>query len=101
MLFAECGPLCALQACYEGVQVEIVVPEIDIFLSSTSIITLDHKKLTHNKFFGNTGHFDHNSTFMAQRASKTRKSTTSSLSRLLRFSLCSLCDQLHHASLCS
>ena len=43
MLFAECGPFCALQACCEGVQVEIVMPEIDIFDSSTSIITLDLK----------------------------------------------------------
>ena len=39
-----CGPLCAPQACYEGVQVEIVVSQIDIFVSPTSIITLDHKK---------------------------------------------------------
>ena len=33
--------------------------EIDIFISSTSFITLDHKKLLKNStFVGNTGHFD-------------------------------------------
>ena len=54
MLLAVCGPFCALQACCEGVQVEI-----DIFDSSTSIITLDHKKkLKNNTFVGNTGHYD-------------------------------------------
>ena len=41
------------------VQVEIVMSEIDIFVSSMSIITLDHmKKLKNNTFVGNTGHFD-------------------------------------------
>ena len=44
MLFAECGPFSALQACYEGVQVEFVMSKIDIFVSSISFITLDHKK---------------------------------------------------------
>ena len=33
--------------------------EIDIFIFSTSFITLDHKKLLKNStFVGNTGHFD-------------------------------------------
>ena len=33
--------------------------EIDIFVSSTSVITLDHmKKLKNNAFVRNTGHFD-------------------------------------------
>ena len=59
LLFAECGPICALQAWCEGVQVEIVMSEIDLFVSSTSIVTLDHKKkLKNNAFVGNTGHFD-------------------------------------------
>ena len=47
MLFAECGPcgpFCAPQAFSESLQVEIVVSQIDIFVSPTSIITLDHKK---------------------------------------------------------
>ena len=33
--------------------------QIDIFVSSTSIVTLDHKKkLKNNTFVGNTGHLD-------------------------------------------
>ena len=32
--------------------------EIDIFVSSTSIITLDHMKKLKNTFVGRTGHFD-------------------------------------------
>ena len=53
MLFAECDPFCALQACYEGVQVETVMSEIDIFVSSTGIITLDHiKKFRNSTFVG-------------------------------------------------
>ena len=58
MLFAECDSFCALQACFEGVQIE-TVSEIDIFVSSKSTITLDHmKKLKNNTFVGNTRHFD-------------------------------------------
>ena len=54
MLFAVCGPFCALQPCCEGVQVKIVMPENDIFVSS-----LDRKtKLKNNTFVGNTGHYD-------------------------------------------
>ena len=35
------------------------MPEFDIFVSSTSVITLDHKqKLKNNTFVGNNGHFD-------------------------------------------
>ena len=58
MLLAECGPFCALQECCEGVQVEFVMPEFDIFVSSTSTITLDHNKLKNNTFVENNGHFD-------------------------------------------
>ena len=59
MLFAVCGPFCALQACYEAVLLETVMSEIDIFASPTGIITLDHKKkLKNNMFVGNTIHFD-------------------------------------------
>ena len=58
ILFAECGPFCALQGS-EGVQIEIVMPEFDVFVSSTSTITLDHnKKLKNNTFVRNTGHLD-------------------------------------------
>ena len=58
MLLAECGPFCALQECCEGVQVEFVMPEFDIFVSSTSTITLDHNKLKNNTFVENNGHFE-------------------------------------------
>ena len=89
----------APRACYESVQVETVTSELDIFFSPTGVITLDHKKkLKDNTFFGNTGHFDNNSTLMAQRASKERKSTTSRLSSSFRLSRCSPRDLLHHAS---
>ena len=33
ILFAECDPFRALHACFEGVQVETVMSEIDIFVS--------------------------------------------------------------------
>ena len=39
VLFAECGPFCALQACCKGVQVETVMSEIDFFASSTGNIS--------------------------------------------------------------
>ena len=59
ILFAGCAPLCALQACYETVQVKSVMSEIDILVSPTSLFTLGHKKkLKKNTFVGNTGHFD-------------------------------------------
>ena len=59
ILFAECDPFRALQACFEGVRVETVMSEIDIFVSSTGVITLDHmKKLNEITVVGNTGHFD-------------------------------------------
>ena len=67
ILFAECDPFRALQACIEGVRVETVMSEIDIFVSSTGVITLDHmKKLNEIKLVGNTGHFDTRSTSLAQ-----------------------------------
>ena len=84
MLFAECGPFCALQACCEGLQVEIVMPEIDIFVSSTSVFILDHKtKLKNNTFVGNTGHCDNEFDFAGTEG---------------RLSRCSLGGLLHHAS---
>ena len=59
ILFAEFDSFRALQACFEGVRVETVMSEIDIFVSSTGVITLDHmKKLNEITLVGNTGHFD-------------------------------------------
>merc|ERR1711972_742303 len=65
VLITEIDPICALQACMEGFQVaemESVVGEIDIFVSTTGnkdIITLEHmKKMKNNAIVGNIGHFD-------------------------------------------
>ena len=49
----------ALQACCEGNQVGFIMSVINIFVSSLSIITLDHMKSLKNiTLDGNTGHFD-------------------------------------------
>ena len=45
----------------EGIQVvviEIVVPETDILVHSTSNFNISMKMLKNNAFFGSTGHFD-------------------------------------------
>merc|ERR1712086_887533 len=64
-LVTEIDPICALQACMEGFQgvtMESVVSEIDIFTSATGnfdIITIEHmKKMKNNAIVGNIGHFD-------------------------------------------
>ena len=60
------------------------MPEIDIFVSSTGTITLDHKtKLKNNTFVGNTGHYDNEFDFAGTEG---------------RLSRCSLGGLLHHAS---
>merc|ERR1711904_64645 len=68
VVIAECGPICALQACMEGFQVatiESVIGEMDIFVTTTGnfkIITLEHiKKMKNNAIVGNIGHFDNES----------------------------------------
>merc|ERR1711979_72130 len=57
VLITEIDPICALQACMEG-----VVGEVDIFTSATGnfdIITLAHmKNMKNNAIVGNIGHFD-------------------------------------------
>jgi len=65
VMIAECDPICALQACMEGyqvVQMDEVVGEIDIFVTTTGnfkIIKLDNmKKMKNNAIVGNIGHFD-------------------------------------------
>ena len=61
----ECDPICALQACMNGVDVvtiDDVVSEIDIFCTATGnkdIITLAHMlRMKHNAIVCNIGHFD-------------------------------------------
>jgi adenosylhomocysteinase len=65
VIVTEVDPICALQACMEGFQVdtfEAVVGEVDIFVSCTgnfNIVTLDlMKKMKNNAIVGNIGHFD-------------------------------------------
>merc|ERR1712039_349504 len=61
----EIDPICALQACMEGFQVdtmENLVPVADVFITTTGnkdIITFDHmSKMKNNAIVGNIGHFD-------------------------------------------
>merc|ERR1712222_75040 len=61
----ECDPICALQACMEGMQVARladVVGEIDIFITATGnkgiIMASDMAKMKNNAIVGNIGHFD-------------------------------------------
>ena len=58
--------------------------EIDIFVSPTGIITLDHlKKLKYNTHVGNTGHFDNEVDLACSEGLDGTESTTSSLRRSL------------------
>jgi len=65
VVVTEIDPICALQACMEGFEVntlENVVGQADIFTSATGnfkIITLEMmKKMKNNAIVGNIGHFD-------------------------------------------
>ncbi len=65
VVVTEIDPICALQAAMDGLQVlrlEEVVPEGDIFISTTGgidIIMAGHMaKMKHNAIVGNVGHFD-------------------------------------------
>jgi len=61
----ECDPICALQACMQGLDVvtmEDVVGDTDIFVTATgnlNIISFEHmKQMKHNAIVCNIGHFD-------------------------------------------
>merc|ERR1711988_40043 len=65
VVVAEIDPICSLQACMEGFEVNTLdnmVGEADIFITTTGnfkIITLEHmKKMKNNAIVGNIGHFD-------------------------------------------
>merc|ERR1712100_820763 len=65
VVVAEVDPICSLQACMEGFEVNTLdnmVGEADIFVTTTGnfkIITLEHmKKMKNNAIVGNIGHFD-------------------------------------------
>merc|ERR1711997_464594 len=62
---SEIDPICALQACMEGIRVERledVVGDIDIFITTTGnkdiIMVSDMAKMKNNAIVGNIGHFD-------------------------------------------
>merc|ERR1712230_301096 len=64
-MITEIDPICSLQACMEGFEVNTLdnmVGEADIFTTTTGnfkIITLEHmKKMKNNAIVGNIGHFD-------------------------------------------
>lgn len=61
----ECDPICALQACMEGLAVkklESVISTADIFVTATGnkdiIMVSDMEKMKNNAIIGNIGHFD-------------------------------------------
>merc|ERR1711990_383903 len=65
VIVAEIDPICSLQACMEGFEVNTLdnmVGTADIFITTTGnfkIITLEHmKKMKNNAIVGNIGHFD-------------------------------------------
>merc|ERR1712224_212794 len=65
VIVAEIDPICSLQACMEGFEVNTLdnmVSEADIFVSTTGnfkIIRLEHMKaMKNNAIVGNIGHFD-------------------------------------------
>jgi adenosylhomocysteinase len=65
VVITEIDPICALQAAMEGYQVttlEDILPEADIFITTTGnkdIITAKQMaKMKHNAIVGNIGHFD-------------------------------------------
>ena len=62
---SEIDPICALQACMEGmtvVRIDDVIHNIDIFITATgnkSVITAEHiSKMKNNAIVANIGHFD-------------------------------------------
>jgi adenosylhomocysteinase len=65
VLVAEVDPICALQACMEGIQVTTLkkaVAEIDIVITTTGnkgiVMLEDMKNMKNNAIVGNIGHFD-------------------------------------------
>merc|ERR1711923_565248 len=64
-MVTEVDPICALQACMEGIHVvelKTVVSDIDIFVTATGnkgiIMVEDMAKMKNNAIVGNIGHFD-------------------------------------------
>jgi adenosylhomocysteinase len=81
VLIAEIDPICALQACMCGFQVDTMenclnVHKCDVFITTTGnkdIITLDHMKaMKNNAIVGNIGHFDNEIQMEALEKATTR-----------------------------
>ena len=65
VVVTEIDPICALQACMDGYEVNTIenyLDKADVFITATGnkdIITVDHMaKMKHNAIVGNIGHFD-------------------------------------------
>jgi adenosylhomocysteinase len=65
VMITEVDPICALQACMEGIPVvtlDDVIGDIDIFVTATGnkdiIMAADMAKMKNNAIVGNIGHFD-------------------------------------------
>jgi len=65
VMISEIDPICALQACMEGIDVvrlDDVVQDVDIFVTATGnkdiIMATDMAKMKNNAIVGNIGHFD-------------------------------------------
>lgn len=65
VVVTECDPICALQACMEGIEVKklsSVVSTADIFVTATGnhkiIMASDMAQMKNNAIVGNIGHFD-------------------------------------------
>merc|ERR1712137_904762 len=75
----EIDPICALQACMEGFQLDTldnIVSEVDVVITTTGnkdIITLEHmSKMKNNAIVGNIGHFDNEIQMEALEKATTR-----------------------------
>ena len=65
VVVTECDPICALQACMEGLEVKrlsSVIKTADIFVTATGnhqiIMASDMAQMKNNAIVGNIGHFD-------------------------------------------
>jgi adenosylhomocysteinase len=65
VVVTECDPICALQACMEGLEVKklsSVIHTADIFVTATGnhniIMASDMAQMKNNAIVGNIGHFD-------------------------------------------
>jgi adenosylhomocysteinase len=86
----ECDPICALQACMEGLSVvraEDVIGEIDIIVTATGnkdIVTLElMEKMKNNAIVCNIGHFDNEIQMAKLQAATTRENIKAQVDRFV------------------